>query len=222
MKLTNPLQNIATLQGVEAAFVFDQFMTIVSREVPAIYSNDVLKRIAQQLYALATLSWESGVVTTEYRVAYDKYAVYVRALAQNHFLVIFLSKSMELADFRQPVNLAVLNLERSIRGEEAAGLKTEGMGAIALLAEQSLKLATEMDQTFVGRFRKLCFDFIGLPGKELVDNGVEDNTLNLPLRNERDMRALVEYVLQRIPHPIKRRIVQEDSEDLIRAALKEI
>ena len=106
-KLEDALRKVTALPGVKAAFVFDQFQTIVARDVPGQYSNDILKRIASQLYQLALFSWKTKVLTQEFRLIYEKYAVYTRLFAKNFYLVVFMEKNLEPGDFRQPLNLSL-------------------------------------------------------------------------------------------------------------------
>ncbi len=65
--------------------------------------NDILKRIALQLYQLAQFSWKAKVMTQEFRLVYEKYAVYTRLFAKNFYLVVFMEKNLEASDFRQPL-----------------------------------------------------------------------------------------------------------------------
>ena len=117
-KLEDALRKVTALPGVKAAFVFDQFHAVIARDVPGQYSNDILKRIASQLYQLALISWKAKVLTQEFRLVYDKYAVYARLFAKNFYLVVFMEKNLEPGDFRQPLNLSVLVLDRALRTED--------------------------------------------------------------------------------------------------------
>lgn len=215
------LKRVTALTGVKAAFVFDQFLNIPVRDVPGNYSNDILKRIAQQLYSLAVLSWNTGVITQEFRLVYDQYAVYTRLFAQNFFIVVFMEKDIEAMEYRQPVGLATLILEKALRSADDAAAQGT-MSQIAMLAEQTLKMANENDPTFVGQVRRLCFTFLGAAGRDLVDNGIEEQYLSPPLRAEADMRKLVDYIIPRIPHPILQQILQQDLEDMVRVAVKPV
>lgn len=213
------LKRVTALPGVKATFVFDQYLNIPVRDVPGNYSNDILKRIAQQLYSLAVLSWNSGVITQEFRLVYDKHAVYTRLFAQNFFIVVFMDREMEVLEYRQPIGLATLILEKALRAADDAAAQGT-MSQIAQLAEQTLKLANENDPSFVGQVRRLCFTFLGPAGRELVDNGIEEEYLSPPLKAEADMRKLVNYIVPRIPHPILQQIIQTDLEDLVRTTVK--
>src|ERR1700760_260196 len=129
-KLEGALRKVTELPGVKAALVFDNFNTIVARDVPGQYSNDVLKRIATQLSQLALLSSKHRVTTREFRLVYDKYAVYTRLFAKNFFLVVFMDRDLQPADYRQPLNLSVLVLDRALRSEDLyeAGRSIAGTG----------------------------------------------------------------------------------------------
>jgi hypothetical protein len=205
--------------GVRAAFVFNQYQAILAREVPENYGNDVLKRIAGQIHQMAVLSWNSGAVTQEFRLVYDKMVVYTRLFAQQLYLVVFLDKSADTPELRQPMNLSVLMLEKAFRrGQEK--FENTPMALVAALAEQSLRTAADRDETFAGNIRRFCFQYLGLHGNDLVDFGIEDELLIIPLRSEEDMRKLVNYITARVAHPLLRRIIEEDLEGILKTTLK--
>jgi predicted regulator of Ras-like GTPase activity (Roadblock/LC7/MglB family) len=213
-KLEDALQKVTALPGVKAALVFDHFNTVVARDVPGQYSNDILKRIAGQLSQLAQMSAKSRVQTQEFRLVYDKYAVYVRLFAKNFYLVVFKDRDLQSADFRQPLNLSVLVLDRALRSEELyeAG---RTMSNAAQLAEGSLADSYESDVSFAGRFRKLCVTFLGQAGRDIVDQCLEELYLFPPIRTEGDMHKLRELALTHVIHPAKRALIAKESMDLL-------
>jgi hypothetical protein len=217
-KLEDALRKVTALPGVKAAFVFDQFHAIVARDVPGQYSNDILKRIASQLYQLALFSWKSKVLTQEFRLVYDKYSVYARLFAKNFYLAVFMDKSLEPGDFRQPLNLSVLVLDRALRGETVFDAN-RNIDKVAQLAEASLKDSHESDDSYAGQFRRLFVTYLGQTGRELVDLAMEEQYLFPPLRTEDDMRKLRDYALMHVIHPLKRQILQKESKTLMEAAL---
>jgi hypothetical protein len=217
-KLEDALRKVTALPGVKAAFVFDQFHSIIARDVPGQYSNDILRRIASQLYQLAVFSWKNRVLTQDFRLVYERYAVYTRLFAKSFYLVVFMEKNLEAHDFRQPLNLAVLVLDRALRSGEVYET-TAVLAKVAKAAEGSLKDAHEKDETFAGEFRRLCVTFLGQTGRDVVDLALEEQFLFPPLRSEEDMRKLRDYSLTHIINPLKRRIVRTESEELIKKAL---
>jgi len=217
-KLEDALRKVTALPGVRAAFVFDQFHSIIARDVPGQYSNDILKRIATQLYQLALFSWKTRVLTQEFRLVYDKYAVYARLFAKNFYLIVFMEKNLEPSDFRQPLNLAVLVLDKALRSEDVFE-SSRALAKVAQMAEHSLKESHENDGGFAGDFRRLCVTFLGQTGRDLIDLAIEEEYLFPPLRTESDMRKLRTFALSHIVHPIKRQIISKDSEELIRKTL---
>jgi hypothetical protein len=217
-KLEDALRKVTALPGVKAAFVFDQFHAIIARDVPGQYSNDILKRIASQLYQLALFSWKNKVLTQEFRLVYDKYAVYARLFAKNFYLVVFMEKHLEPGDYRQPLNLSVLVLDRALRTEDVFE-SNRSMVKVAQLAEHSLKESHEADQSFAGDFRRLCVVYMGQTGRDLVDLSMEEQYLFPPLRTEDEMRRLRDHALGHIMHPLKRQIIQSESKALLQKAL---
>jgi hypothetical protein len=217
-KLEDALRKVTALPGVKAAFVFDQFHAIIARDVPGQYSNDILKRIASQLYQLALFSWKSKVLTQEFRLVYEKYAVYARLFAKNFYLVVFMEKSLEPGDYRQPLNLSVLVLDRALRTEDVFE-SNRSMVKVAQLAEHSLKESHEADDSFAGDFRRLCVAYLGQAGRDLVDLSMEEQYLFPPLRTEDEMARLRDHALGHIIHPLKREIIQAESKAMLTKAL---
>jgi len=213
-KLETALRKVTELPGVKAALVFDNFHTIVARDVPGQYSNEILKRIAGQLSQLALLSAKQRVATQEFRIVYDQYAVYTRLFAKNFYLVVFMDCDLQPADFRQPLNLSVLVLDRALRSEDLYEAGRTMSGA-AEKAEISLRDTYEHDTSFAGRFRKLCVEFLGQAGRDLVDICLEELYLFPPIRTEVDMQKLRDHALGHIIHPVKREIIAEESLQLI-------
>jgi hypothetical protein len=217
-KLEDALRKVTALPGVKAAFVFDQFHAVIARDVPGQYSNDILKRIASQLHQLALFSWKSKILTQEFRLVYDKYAVYARLFAKNFYLVVFMEKNLEPADFRQPLNLSVLVLDRALRTEDVFQAN-QTMQQAANVAEQSLKESHEADDSFAGQFRRLCVNYLGQAGRDLVDLAMEEEYLFPPLRTENEMIRLRSHALTHIVHPLKRQIIRSESKALLEKAL---
>jgi hypothetical protein len=217
-KLEDALRKVTALPGVKAAFVFDQFHAIVARDVPGQYSNDILKRIALQLYQLALFSWKAKVLTQEFRLVYDKYSVYSRLFAKNFYLAVFMDKTLEPGDYRQPLNLSVLVLDRALRSEDVFETNRT-LDKVAQLAEHSLKESHESDESYAGQFRRLCVSYLGQTGRELVDLAMEEQYLFPPLRTEEDMRKLRDYALMHVVHPLKRQILQQESKKLLEQAM---
>jgi hypothetical protein len=213
-KLEIALQKVTDLPGVKAALVFDNFNTIIARDVPGQYSNDILKRIASQLSQLAAFSAKHRVLTQEFRLVYEKYAVYTRLFAKNFYLVVFMDCELQPADFRQPLNLSVLVLDRALRSEDLyeAG---RTMSGVAQKAEISLRETYESDSSFAGRFRKLCVEFLGQLGRDLVDMSLEELYLFPPIRTQTDMEKLRTLALSHIVNPVKREIIEQESMKLI-------
>jgi hypothetical protein len=217
-KLEDALRKVTALPGVKAAFVFDQFQSIIARDVPGQYSNDILKRIALQLYQVALFSWKAKVLTQEFRLVYEKYAVYTRLFAKNFYLVVFMEKNLEPPDYRQPLNLAVLVLDRALRTADVFE-SSQSIVRVAEQAEASLKESHESDTSFAGEFRRLFVAYLGQTGRDLMDLAMEEQYLTPPLHTEDDMRKLRDYSLLHVIHPLKRQVLQAESKKLLEKAL---
>jgi hypothetical protein len=216
-KFEDALRKLTALPGVKAALVFDQYHTIIGRDVPGQYSNEILKRIATQLSHIALLS-AKRTVTQEFRLVYEKYAVYTRLFAKNFYLVVFMDRGLEPGDFRQPLNLSVLVLDRALRSDEVFH-NQRTISSVAEVAESTLKDAYEADPSFAGQFRKQCVQYLGQTGRDVVDLGLEELYLFPPVRTEADMYKLRKFALEHVVNPVKRKVLEKESGELIERIL---
>ena len=212
-KVEDALQKVTALPGVKAAFVFDQFQTIIARDVPGQYSNDILKRIAAQLYQLTLFSWKIACSPRISGWSMTSYAVYTRLFAKNFYLVVFMERNLEPADFRQPLNLSVLVLDRALRTEDvnSSESQTHGQGGRGgrSFAERD---ASKPTKVFPASFAGFASRISARPAATWSISPWRSNYCFRRCAPRRTCGSCADYALAHIVHPIKRQIIEKDSE----------
>jgi hypothetical protein len=221
MKLRSALEKITAMKGVRAAFVCNGFQEILVRAVPEQYPDLILKHIASQIHQIITAGWAKGFFAKEFRLGYPQNAIHVRLISENNYLILFTDAHVQTADLRPAVNLAVLVLDKMLRtsgdSEEDLSLR-----AMAEQAEETLKTLTARDKSFAGDFRRLCFDYYGPLGGEVVDDAIEVNVMSVPMLSETQMRQLIDYALTHLPHASKRATLYHETQVLLARKVKEL
>jgi predicted regulator of Ras-like GTPase activity (Roadblock/LC7/MglB family) len=218
-KIEDSLKKVTSLNGVKAAFVFNQYQAVLVREVPGNYPDEMLKRMASQFHQLLGVAWANGVNVNEFRFLFSRFLVYMRSFGQGLYLVVFVDREVSFADVRQPLNLAVLVLEKTFRKVDEAIPESE-MTLMAAEAEKTLRSAVDRDDTFAGAVQKACLYLAGRHGRELVDCAIEDEMLIIPIRSEEEMRKLINYIIPRVTHPLRRRLLENELNKILDQTLK--
>jgi hypothetical protein len=143
----------------------------------------------------------------------------MRSFGQGLYLVVFVDREVSFADVRQPLNLAVLVLEKTFRKVDEAIPESE-MTLMAAEAEKTLRSAVDRDDTFAGAVQKACLYLAGRHGRELVDCAIEDEMLIIPIRSEEEMRKLINYIIPRVTHPLRRRLLENELNKILDQTLK--
>jgi hypothetical protein len=223
MKIETALEKLTAIKGVRAAFVSNSFQEILGRAVPEKYPDQILRHIGAQVHQMFSSGWKLGFSSTEFRLGYAQNAIHVRLFAENKYLVLFTDPRLQAADLRPAVNLAIVVLEKLMRAENTLPFQQErGLRSMAMDAEESLRSVVERDKSFAGDFRRLCFDFFGQLGREVVDDGIEAHMIAIPLFSETHMNCLINYAMNHLPHTAKKTALMQEAKLLYNKKVKEL
>jgi hypothetical protein len=200
------LQRLTTIEHVHAAFVFEQRTSkIVAREVPPQYSDHALEQVAMRVTQIAKPLVEGQLTWKEFRLGFENFTVWVRTVAQKYVLVIFVDSNISHSQLRQPINLAVLNVDKGIRAEEEKLFQHGRMSQLAesaLQAERDIYLRSGNDSNhFLSRLNTLALFYVGPIGPEVVEHGCRELNFQLPITDVENMREAAKFVGQLIPNP---------------------
>lgn len=211
------LSHLASVKGVASAFIFNEKKQILAREVPDQYRTDGLIQIAGQvLQFLPILS-----NTTEIKLRYDNFGLWYRRFGPNlsYHLIAFTERDSDFSVLRQPVNLAILNLEKAVKQIEEDQAREVSQSALyqsAMEAERKIFVLSGEDTNKV--FEKLSLlseYFIGPLGPEILQQACHKLELNLPITNPNDMRAIIKTSAELTGNSHQSKVWMDQAEDVI-------
>lgn len=214
------LQRLTSIDHIHAAFVFEKRNgRLVAREVPSQYSDHALEQIALRMNQIVKPADEAQFGWKEIRLTYDNFTAWVRTLADRYALIIFVSSQIPYTQLRQPINLAVLNVEKGIRAEEEKSLRRGQRSELveqALQAERDLFRQSGQDSNrFLARMSTLALYAHGPAGPEIVEYACRQLNTPLPISDPAQMRQVVATVLASLSNPDKRTFFEEAANRLI-------
>jgi len=213
------LNRLAAIDQVAAAYIFNFDGNILGREVPLQYSDDTLRRISERLMGVFELVSQHQLGTKEFRMTYENFGVWVRIFGERYILVIFLEAKAQVPLIRQPVNLAVLNLEKALRSAEERDFEKAQQNPLAeaaLRAERAIFQSSGSDTNqFLTRLGVIATYFHGPIGPEVIEHACRSLLLELPVAASEDMRKVLTVAGEDIPNPEKRSSFLHMGEELI-------
>jgi hypothetical protein len=219
-KSFSALSRLASIDNVASTFICSR-KEIIAREVPEKYSNNDLSQISARVLSIFDSALSLGTVTQEMSLSYENFTILIRSFCadKNHFLVVFAQSNIDLNSLKQPINLAVLALEKAVQGFEDETEKKAAQKDIALAAQQAEQaiLSDQGEDTnlFYSKLQLLTFYHIGPVGPEILQQYFRELELSLPLSSPHTMKKFVEFTAQCLPSEEKRIAFLEQAEDLI-------
>jgi hypothetical protein len=93
--------------------------------------------------------------------------------------------------------------------------KDAGLANLLSSAEEAIDNQSVSDENFFGSLRGIAFFYYGPVGRELLDNGLDELWLSLPIKQPQEMKSIVDYFLDRVPTPLKRELFSQEAARLV-------
>lgn len=222
-RTTNALLSLVSIQHIAAAYIFDEQGKVLSREVPPKYRDEGLQQIALRILQV----WKglsddlSSSSSSEVRLGFENFGLWFRVFGKrsNHFLLVFYEHGADPSLFRQPINLAVHNLERIANEVEEEALRQASKSELAQaaqLAEQALYTVSGEDTNqFVSTISTISMFFLGPLAHEVVQRGCRELELTLPIKDKDSMMMLVGFCNAQISDTPRKQAFSELCSDYI-------
>lgn len=214
------LQRLTGIDHVHAAFVFEKRNgALVAREVPPQYTDHALEQVALRINQITKPVEDAQFGWKEFRLTYENFTAWVRTVATRYNLVIFVNSHVPYTQLRQPINLAVLNVEKGLRAEEEKSLQH---GHRSKLAEQALQAERDLyrqagsdTNRFFARMASLAMVAHGPAGPEIVEHACRQAGVPLPITDPALMREVAATVLKTLSNPDKKALFEAGAGRLI-------
>lgn len=213
------LQRIVAVDQVAAAFVFSRDGSVMGREVPHTYTDAALKQVARRLMELVKNVEALGSPVKELLCHYENYGIWLRLFGGNFGLAIFLQTGADLSLIRQPINLAILNLEKAVRNlarEEAERIARSELALAAREAEREIYRTQGEDTNGIFyRLSILSAAVIPAVGPEILEHACREAGVVLPFQNPQQVQQVVAFIAKQIDNPDLRRSFEKEAGDFV-------
>lgn len=219
MKDLPALTRLCELEEIAACFVFTRDGKVLGRAVPPTYSETMLDQVILVLKQVMASVEKTKVPMREARFVFESYGVWLKVFGGNQILAIFLQPGTIANLLRQPINLAVVNLEKALSRIESEGPVSEEAALLASAAHQAelamLKVDGEDSNEVFERLVVLGEYFFGPLSVEIMEHGLRAKQMGLPLKDGKEMRDLVAVCAEIIDQVEIKKIYIDLADDLI-------
>jgi hypothetical protein len=219
MKDMPALTRLCELEEIAACLVFTREGKILGRAVPSTYSETMLHQVILVLKQVIAAVEKTKIPMREARFVFESYGLWIKVFGGNHILAIFLQPGITANLLRQPVNLAVVNLEKAVSRMEDEGPVSEAAIQLASAAHEAELAMLQVDgQDSNEVFERLVVQaeyFFGPVAVEILEHGLRAKQLALPLKEGTQIRELVRFCSESLDQAEVKKIYLSMADDLI-------
>ncbi|NJK92441.1 MAG: hypothetical protein HC904_11775 [Blastochloris sp.] len=213
------LSRLCELEEIAACFVFTREGKIVARAVPENYTELMLAQVTMVLGQVIASVEKTKVPMREARFVFESYGVWLKFFGFRQILAIFLHPGTQANLLRQPINLAIVNLEKALnrdQDERPVSEMAEMLAASAHQAELEMLRVEGVDTNEVfERLVSLTEFFLGPVAVEVLEHGLRERQMHLPIQSRKDLVELVEYCLNVMDNPEVKKAYADMADDLM-------
>lgn len=220
MKELPALTRLTDLDEVAASFVFTQEGKIIGSALPPNYTETMLMQVILVLKQVIKTVDKTKSPLRELRFAFENYTIWLKLFGSDKkILAVLLQSTASPAILRQPVNLAIVNLEKALNTLEDNLPLTDASRSLANAAHLAelamLKLEGEDSNGSFESMVLLSESFFGTIAGEVLEHGLRSKQLGLPINDGAQMRSLMNYCADLIMQSEIKKIYLETMDDLI-------
>lgn len=219
MKEIPALSRLLDLEEVAAVFTYTGDLKVQAAAVPEHYTEALIEQLILRIDQVLGLTRKAQAGVKEVQFSFEGHTLWVKAYGHDHFLVLFIAPGTELSLLRQPINLAVVNLDsssqRRVEADTSVG-NTDLLNA-AHRAEMEL-LQAERPEVNDEKFLQLCLladYFLGPVGAEVLEYGLRDQKIDLPFTTKAQMVRVVDYASKIISNVDNKKMFLDECAELI-------
>jgi len=219
MKNIPALNRLLDLEEVAAVFIYTSDLKLEAAAAPPNYTEQLLEQLVLRIDQVLSLTRKAHVGFKEVIFTFEGHTLWVKAFGHENFLALFIAAGSDLSLLRQPINLAVVNLDshsqRRVESDTSVG-NTELLNA-AHRAEMEL-LQSDRQQVTDENFMQLSAlteFFLGIMANEILEYGLRDQEVTLPFSSKKDMVHLVDYASRLIANVEHKKMYLDECAELI-------
>lgn len=219
MKEIPALTRLLDLDEVAAVFTYTGDLQLQGAAVPQNYSEQLLEQLILRIDQVLSLTRKAQAGFREVQLIYEGHILWVKAFGHDQFLVLFLTAGTDISLLRQPVNLAVVNLDSSSqrRMENDSSVGNTDLLNAAYRAEMEL-LQADRPEVNDDKFLKLALlaeVFLGPAGSEILEYALRDQHIELPFTSKAEMIHVVDFAARLISNVEYKKMFLDECAELM-------
>lgn len=195
MKTVPALNRLLDLEEIAAVFTYTSDLKLDAAAVPPNYSEQLIEQLVLRIDQVLSLVRKAHVSFKESTFTFEGHTLWVKSYGQDSFLALFIAAEADLSLLRQPINLAVVNLDsasqRRVESDTSVG-NTDLLNA-AHRAEMELLQAE----------------------REVLEYGLRDQEVKLPFSSKSDMVHVVDFASRYIANVEHKKMFLDECAELI-------
>ncbi|MEM6822793.1 MAG: hypothetical protein AAF558_12740 [Verrucomicrobiota bacterium] len=220
MKEIPALTRLMDLEEVAAVFAYSDEQKLLGAAVPDHYTEPLLEQLVMRIEQVLTLTRKAQIEAKEVQFVFEGLTLFIKGYGIGHCLAIFIASGTDISLLRQPINLAVVNLDSASHRRVEADTSLGNTDLINAAHRAELELIQTNTDTLAEdeRFNKLAIVadfFLGPVGKEILEYGVREHKINLPFRTKAEMVRVVDSASKLISNVDYKKMFLDESAELI-------
>jgi len=219
MKDVPALNRLLDLEEIAAVFTYTSDLKVEAAATPPNYTEQLVEQLILRIDQVLSLTRKAQVGFKEVIFTFEGHTLWVKAYGYDYFLALFIAPDADLALLRQPINLALVNLDssssRRVEADTSVG-NTDLLNA-AHRAEMEL-LQSEREEIYDENFIKLSLlteYFLGVAGREILEYALRDQEVMLPFSSKADMVHVVDFAARVISNVDHKKMFLDECAELI-------
>ncbi|MEM9444782.1 MAG: hypothetical protein AAGA18_05455 [Verrucomicrobiota bacterium] len=213
------LDRLVAIDEVSAVFVFNEDNEILAKHMPNHYTDAALVQVAARIQGVLQYGAEIGEEIKESVFQFENYGAMIKLFSDTYTMAVFFDRDAEVALLRQPVNLAILNIDKAVRKVEVGLMEDAARSDLAQAARQAEREIYQVTGDDAnGYFRRLSLlanYYLGPLGIEILEHSFREQNLALPIKKRIDMLHIVQYCAEHIANPAHREAYLVAGENLM-------
>lgn len=219
MKSVPALTRLLDLEEIAAVFTFNSDLRIQAAAAPEHYTEPLLEQLILRIDQVLDLTRKARAGMKETLFVYEGHTIWVKAFGHEQYLALFIVPDADLSLLRQPINLALVNLDSASqrRAESDTSVGNTDLINAAHRAELEL-LQADRPEITDPRFMQLAVlaeFFLGPPGSEIMEYGLRDQKIDLPFTSKAQMVRVVDFASNLISNIEHKKMFLDECAELI-------
>jgi len=213
------LKRMFELDEVSAVFIFRNDGKVMGYSAPPNYKESTLNQVSLFLLQPVQQILKSGLEPRDLRISFESFSVWIKSFSEEYYLAVFIQTGADFNLLRQPINLAALNLGKTMVRQTQYTPESEAAVQLTVAAHHAeMELLSTHGQDSNSVFERIVIlgeFFFGPVSMELFQHGLHKEHVQLPLDSRADLEKLAAFTAKLITNVEHQKVYLEQFSDLM-------